>query len=219
MEGRYHCGCVLWLQQSWFYILTLQLLCCVHLCSCVKTWQNSKSCSYVFIFTQKYTLQYTRIMGLQFSWYHMMQHRFRLRVITQWILQNWQVKLGPGAWITRKHSNMATHEDVIKWKHFPRYWPFVRGTHWSSVNSLHRGQWRGDFMFSLICAWINHWVNNRKAGDLRRQHAHYDVIVMDRLAASCQPIRGHVWKSLLTNMGFTKFFFLNTVKPLIWDAP
>ena len=32
-------------------------------------------------------------------------------------------------------------------------------------------------MFSLICAWINAWVNNREAGDLRRHHAH-DVIVM-----------------------------------------
>ena len=33
-------------------------------------------------------------------------------------------------------------------------------------------------MFSLICAWINGWVNNREAGDLSRQRAHYDVIVM-----------------------------------------
>ena len=33
-------------------------------------------------------------------------------------------------------------------------------------------------MFSLICAWINDWVNNLEAGDLRRNHAHYDVIVM-----------------------------------------
>ena len=33
-------------------------------------------------------------------------------------------------------------------------------------------------MFSLIYAWINDWVNNREAGDLRRQHGHYDVIVM-----------------------------------------
>ena len=32
------------------------------------------------------------------------------------------------------------HDDVIKWKHFPRYWPFVRGIHWSPVNSLHEGQ-------------------------------------------------------------------------------
>ena len=57
------------------------------------------------------------------------------------------------------------HDDVIKWKHFPRYWPFVRGIHRSPVNSPHKGQWRGALMFSLICAWINGWVNNREAGD------------------------------------------------------
>ena len=33
-------------------------------------------------------------------------------------------------------------------------------------------------MFSLICVWINGWVNNREAGDLRRYRGHYDVIVM-----------------------------------------
>ena len=32
------------------------------------------------------------------------------------------------------------HDDVIKWKHFPHYWPFVRGIHWSPVNSPHKGQ-------------------------------------------------------------------------------
>ena len=46
------------------------------------------------------------------------------------------------------------HDDVIKWKHFPRCWPFVRGIH------------------------INGWANNREAGDLRRHRTHYDVIVM-----------------------------------------
>ena len=71
-----------------------------------------------------------------------------------------------------------SHDDVIEWKHFPRYWPFVRGIHRSLVNSPHKGQWRGALMFSLICVWINRWVNNRKAGDLRRYRAHYDVIVM-----------------------------------------
>ena len=60
------------------------------------------------------------------------------------------------------------HDDVIKWKHFPRCWPFVRGIHRSPVNSPHKGQWRGALMFSIICVWINGWVNNRKAGDLRR---------------------------------------------------
>ena len=38
------------------------------------------------------------------------------------------------------------HDDVIKWKHFPRYWPFVRGIHRSPVNSSHKGQWRGALM-------------------------------------------------------------------------
>ena len=46
------------------------------------------------------------------------------------------------------------------------------------VNSPHKGQWRGALMFSFIYAWINDWVNNREAGDLRRQDGHYDVIVM-----------------------------------------
>ena len=39
------------------------------------------------------------------------------------------------------------HDDVIKWKHFPSYWPFVRGIHRSSVNSPRKGQWRGTLMF------------------------------------------------------------------------
>ena len=70
------------------------------------------------------------------------------------------------------------HDDVIKWKHFPRYWPFVREIHRSPVNSPHKGQWRGALMFTLICARIKGWVNNRETGDLRRNRAHYDVIVM-----------------------------------------
>ena len=39
-------------------------------------------------------------------------------------------------------------------------------------------QWRGALVFSLICAWINGWVNNSKTVDLRCHRAHYDVIVM-----------------------------------------
>ena len=67
---------------------------------------------------------------------------------------------------------------VIKWKHFPRYWPFVRGIHRWPVNSPHKRQWCGALMFSLICTWINGGVNNREAGDLRRHRALYDAIVL-----------------------------------------
>ena len=73
---------------------------------------------------------------------------------------------------------LLSHDDVIEWKRFPRYWPFVLGINRSPVNSPHKGQWRGASMFYLIYAWINGWVNNREAGDLRRFHAPYDVIVM-----------------------------------------
>ena len=74
-------------------------------------------------------------------------------------------------------QSIGCHDDVIKWKHFPRYWPFVRGIQRSPVNSPHKGQWRGGVMFSLICVFINSWVNNLEAGDLRRHRAHYDVTV------------------------------------------
>ena len=46
----------------------------------------------------------------------------------------------------------------------------------------------GVWVSSLIYAWINGWVNNREAGDLRRHRAHYDVTVM------CSSV-------------FTRFFF------------
>ena len=54
--------------------------------------------------------------------------------------------------LSLQHSFSFIHDDVIKWKHFPRYWPFVRGIHRSSVNYPHKGQWHGALLFSLICA-------------------------------------------------------------------
>ena len=73
-------------------------------------------------------------------------------------------------------STFVAHDDVIKWKHFPRYWPFPP----------HKGQWCGPLMFSWICVWINGWVNNGETGDLRRYRAHYDATVMqNRVPYTC----------------------------------
>ena len=90
------------------------------------------------------------------------QRSFALHVRTFW--RHGMAKISP------------LHDDAIKWKHFPRDWPFVRGIH----RSPHKGQWRGALMFCLIRVWINSWVNNCEAGDLRRYLAHCDVIVMIR---------------------------------------
>ena len=102
--------------------------------------------------------------------------------------------------IFHENQNKYYHDDVIRWKHFPRHWPFAWGIHrqiltwWrhqmetfsailaicagNSLNSLHKGPWRWALLFSLIRTRINGWVNNVKAGDLRHHRAHCDVTVM-----------------------------------------
>ena len=70
-------------------------------------------------------------------------------------------------------SESASHDNVIKWKHFR-----VTGPLCLEFTSLHKGKWHGALMFSLISNWLNSWVNNREAGDLRRHRADYYVTVM-----------------------------------------
>ena len=60
-------------------------------------------------------------------------------------------------------GNLSFHDDFIKWKHFTRYWPFVRENHRSPVKCPHKDQWRRALMLCLICAWVNGWVNNGEA--------------------------------------------------------
>ena len=52
-------------------------------------------------------------------------------------------------------------DDVITWKRFLRYWHFVRGIHWSPVNSPHKGQaaQRFDVFFDigLNKQWCRRW--------------------------------------------------------------
>ena len=90
--------------------------------------------------------------------------------------------------------NTYYHDDVIKWKHFLRYWPFLRGIHRSPVNFPHKGQWRGALTCSLICVCINGWVNNREAGDLRRYRAHHDVIVMTSVTCGFSSQVAAMWR-------------------------
>ena len=80
--------------------------------------------------------------------------------------------------LRRSSRFLIAPDDVTKWKHFPRYWPYVRGIHRSPANSPHKGQWRGALVFSLFRALVKGWANYHKASDLRRHRGHYDVIVM-----------------------------------------
>ena len=94
------------------------------------------------------------------------------------------------SWLTAEqatihHINHPSHTPI-----FISWWPHQMKT-FSTLLTLCAGnspvtqripctksQWRRAFIFSLISAWINDWVNNREAGDLGGHHAHYDVNVM-----------------------------------------
>ena len=81
------------------------------------------------------------------------ESRFRATALMNWrerlAYLEYVIYLITIAW----HAYRIIHDDVIKWKHFPRHWPFVRGIHRWPMNSPHKGQWRG--------------VNDREAGEFR----------------------------------------------------
>ena len=125
-----------------------------------------------------YSLQYFRQWpAIVWYRYSVILIVFMLKFQLNWLHWNLHCVIY-GFIIHHIHVVSRKHFDVIKWKHFPRYWPFVRGIHRSPVNSSPKGLWRGALMIPLIWVWINGWVNNGEAGDLRRYRAHYDVTVM-----------------------------------------
>ena len=70
------------------------------------------------------------------------------------------------------------HDDTIKWKHIPRYWPLCgefTGHRWiPRIKASDAELW----CLFFICVWNNSWVNNGDADDLRCRRAHYGVTVM-----------------------------------------
>ena len=103
---------------------------------------------------------------------------------TRWVV------MYPIGWLTAgsigysgaKHQYFAQYFHISWWRHqmeiFSASLALCAGKSPIPGNSLHKGQWHWALMFSLICAWINDWINNREAGDLRRHRGHYDVNVM-----------------------------------------
>ena len=74
-----------------------------------------------------------------------------------------------GLYVCLHNKSPATHDDVI---HLCGEFTWHR---WIPHTKAADGEfWR--FLWSA--SWINGWVNNREAGDLRHHRAHYDVIAM-----------------------------------------
>ena len=83
----------------------------------------------------------------------------------QYVPRNMFIVRAAACFVMVWYQPILLHDDASKWNHFRHYLPLMQWIHRSPVNFPHKGQWRGSLMFSLICAWINGWVNNCKAGD------------------------------------------------------
>ena len=79
--------------------------------------------------------------------YHFRYFELLIDALAQILTEIYNFKLWPnlwpgdviddvmGAWNVTFCVAQRAHDDVIKWKPFPRYWPLVRGIHRSPVNS------------------------------------------------------------------------------------
>ena len=121
-----------------------------------------------------------------------------------------------GKWLVPNHNRKQSRCFHNSWAVTQKYSPWWRhqmetffriiGLSPVTVNSPHKGQWRGVLMFSLICTWVNGWVNNGEAGDLRRHRAHYDVTVMHCLE----------WKMEIDCLDVMNACLLSVPPQLLW---
>ena len=92
-------------------------------------WSIPKVCEWISNFIPHFT-------GLICSWLSMLGLKSihgSIRGPWRWLIDALDVWPGTSPVATEKR-----HNDVIEWKHFPPYWPFVRGIHRSPVNSHHK---------------------------------------------------------------------------------
>ena len=90
----------------------------------------------------------------------------------------------PDKWTQPQLQTLGGHLStavVTWWRHqmetFSALLAFCAGNAPVTGEFPDKGQWRGALMFSLICAWINRWVNNGEAGDLTVwRHCNYTGI-------------------------------------------
>ena len=91
---------------------------------------------------------------------------------------SWEEQLvGQGViiWIKNTAVLFVIHDDVIKWKHFPRYWPFVRGIP-GEFPAQRPVMQRFDVFFDLR---LNKRLNKQSLGWwFETLSAHYDVTLM-----------------------------------------
>ena len=118
--------------------------------------------------------------------------------------------------VTGRGIGMTTkslYDDIIKPKHFPCCWPFVRGIHRSPVNSPHKGQWRGALMFSLISTWTSKQSRRRWFETPSRSLLHR-VLAYNGMFIICSSY----WSWVLKNQGESSAQIIQTHYAELWYA-
>ena len=115
-----------------------------------------------------------------------------------------------------RHSSNASHDDVIKWKHFPRYWPFVRGV--TGGFPSQRPVRRSFDFFSLIFTWTNDWTNNRDACDLRhhRNVSKTNYMVFSPRSRNISNLHLRINSTVIERVYDTKFLGVQIDAQLSW---
>ena len=76
---------------------------------------------------------------------------------------------------------MHIHDDVMIWKRFSHYWPFVMGIHRSPIDAPHKTPVMLSFGVLFVVTIIHLLKSSRVSGDCRRHDANVTVTVMYRL--------------------------------------
>ena len=144
-----------WLECHWFHIALVKLcsyhcaaLCCIACISRSSSWHHYMEMLSAFLalwednWSLVGSLHKGTVMGIFCVCFDNSLNKQLNKHIMQFV-----------AWADHYHG------EVIKWKYFPRDWPFVQG------------QWCRTLMFAFICVWANGWATNRDADDLRCHRA------------------------------------------------
>ena len=123
-DGRYHSGIAWTTARQWKYVHA-PCQCHTRVSECMRECWNRRLAE-----------RANHIHGCSFAWAMFPSH----------------VILKPIPLRHPSHVGVGLHDDVIKWKYFPRYWPFVLGIHWSPVKfPMQRPVMRGfDVYFDVL---------------------------------------------------------------------
>ena len=95
------------------------------------------------------------------------------------------------------------HYGIMAWKHFPHYWPFVRGIHWWPVDSPHKGLilWNFDSLFVKL----NNLLNNHYSCQwFEMLWWPYDITGVDIIPCHSHAHRAYDYKYLCAQLKFSR---------------